>query len=268
MKCPICNAVVTNCPFCQSNKSRPESLVLIIQNIDQTYTKIQRDQALIDITVQFKYLIQKIAKYLYQTYRLKEVKYTWVDFHQDVLLEFYDLVINDFKIKQQGDNTLAVFGNYIKNKLYRRVQYSIQKKIKKYGWDHEFSMDLNHEDIYIDHKKQMGSISRDIYEATIGGIMEYEDQELAEIRDERCIEILKQLHQISLKKKICSEIDGEIWRLHWFSGKSVQQIDEHLSNEKDYGCKLGESRIRQIVKKTNQQILSEFGRISGLGAIQ
>ncbi len=262
MKCPLCLSTVKNCPFCKKTSKFviPESLIVIIQNINQNYTKEQRDNALIEITKQFQYLLKKNTTYFYKTYGLKDKDYEYNDLYQDVLLEFYDLVINDFKIKQHGDNNLAVFGNYIKTKLYRRIQYGIQEKIKKFGWDKEIETDFQ-----FLNPETASTFSKEIYEATLANITECEEKELENVRDEHCIKILKSIYSISFKEKICPKIDGEIWRLHWFSGKSVEQIDEYLIMEMEYKCKIGESRIRQIVKKTNQKIIAEFGRISALG---
>jgi hypothetical protein len=251
--CPVC--LSKGCPVCKQRKKYviPESLIVIIQNINQNYTKEQRDKALIDLTNQFQYLIKKNTTCFYKLYDLKKKDYEYNDLYQDVLLQFYDLVINDFKIKQEGDNNLAVFGNYIKNKLYHRVQYGIQEKLKKFGWKNEIETGF-------DITENKDTFRREIYEATLAQITECEEKDLENIRHERCI-------QISFNEKICAKIDGEIWRLHWFSGKSVEQIDEYLIMEMQYGCKVGESRIRQIVKKTNQKIIAEFGRLSALGGV-
>ncbi len=274
MICPICASTVKNCPFCKTKAGFviPETLIVIIQNVNQKYSKEQRDEALVALTQQFQYLIKKNTTYFYKTYGLKDKDYEYNDLYQDVILEFYDLVIKDFKIKAIGDNSLAVFGNYIKNKLYRRIQYGIQEKIKKYGWNKEISADLN---ILTEGLHQVSSgvligkenFKKEIYEATLANIISCEDQELEEIRDERCIQILKTIHEISFKEKVCSIIEGQIWRLHWFSGKSVEQIDDYLINEASYKTKIGESRIRQIVKNTNQKIIAEFGRVSAMGNI-
>ncbi len=273
MKCPICISKIKNCPFCIKTTIIPESLIVVIQNINQNYTKEQRDQALIDLTNQFQYLLKKNAAYFYKTYNLREKDYDYNDFYQDVLLEFFDLVINDFKIKEQGDNSLAVFGNYIKNKLYRRIQYGIQEKIKKFGWANEVTIDfiVGIDGSNNDTSSRIGSASifrKEIFEATLQQIIECEEKDLDSIRDEKCIQILKKIYQISFNEKICQQTDGEIWRLHWFSGKSVEQIDEYLMMEMGYKCKIGESRIRQIVKRINQQIIAEFGRSSVLGDLQ
>ncbi len=271
MKCPICLSSTTHCPFCQQDKKFviPETLIIIIQNVNQKYSKEQRDNALIALTQQFQYLLKKNTTYFYKTYGLKDKEYEYNDLYQDVMLEFYDLVINDFKIKEVGDNTLAVFGNYIKNKLYRRVQYGIQEKIKKYGWNKEISADLN---ILTEglHQSRSGhiinkdSFKKEIYEATLANIMSYKEQELEEIRDERCIQILKTIYELSFKEKVCTKIEGQIWRLHWFSGKTVEQIDTYLVTEVSYKTKIGESRIRQIVQKANTNIIAEFGRIAAM----
>lgn len=271
MKCPICFATAKDCPFCKMDNKYiiPETLIEVIQNVNQNYTKQQRDDALIALTDQFQYFLRRNTTYLYKIYDLKNKNYEYNDLYQDVLLCFYDLVINDFKIKQTvNDNNLAVFGNYIKTKLYRRVQYSIQEKIKKFGWNEiESDFVLLNDHIEYDYNihNHFNYFGKEIMEATLANITECEEKELENIRDEKCIEILKAIYQISFKEKICEKIHGEIWRLHWFSGKSVEQIDEYLIMEMNYNCKIGESRIRQIVKKTNQKIIAEFGRMSALG---
>ncbi len=265
MKCPICAGTIKDCPFCTNKKKYviPETLIVIIQNVNQHYTKDERDDALWKLTEQFQYLLKKNTTHFYIKYNLAQKSYEYNDIYQDVLLEFYDLVVNDFKIKNKEEN-LAVFGNYIKNKLYHRVLYSIQEKLKKHGWKNELSIDMNiayHSNNYFEDSK----FAKEIYEATLANIMDCEEKELENLRNEKCIKILKTIYQISFNEKIFPKPDGEIWRLHWFSGKSVEQIDEYLTMEMEYKTKIGSSRIRQIIQKTNQKIIAEFGKVAALG---
>jgi len=238
----------------------PEALIVIIQNINHNYTKEQRDNALIELTRRFQYLIKKITGYFSKSIVIKNAKYQYNELYQDVILEFYDLVINDFKIKEVGDNTLAVFGNYIKIKLYRRIQAQVQAKSRDVKNLFEIPTYFSWTDDNTD-----GSFTKEISEATLANILNCEELELDEIRNEKCIKILKKLYQISFQEKVCSKMNGEVWRLHWFSGKSTDQIDEHLISEMSYECKTGKSKIQQIVKLTNQKIIAEFGRISAMG---
>jgi hypothetical protein len=261
MKCPICLSMIKNCPFCKlDNTEMPEALIIIIQNINHNYTKEQRDNALIELTRRFQYLIKKIAGYFHKNIFLKNVKYEYNDLYQDVILEFYDLVINDFKIKEVGDNSLAVFGNYIKIKLYRRIQAKIQEQVRDINKIQEISTDFTAIDFETD-----GAFTKEIFEATLANILNIDELELDTVKHEKCTKILSRLYKISFQEKVCSKMNGEVWRLHWFSGKSTDQIDEYLISEMSYECKTGKSKIQQIVKLTNQKIIAEFGRLSALG---
>lgn len=266
MKCKTCRDTYRPCPICLSGsifprKEKPEILIAIIQNIDGQSTKEQREKALTQITDDFQYLIIKIAKKLYNTYGLKNKNYEFQDLHQDVLVEFYNLVING-QIKTTETN-LAFFGNFIKIKLYRRIQYQIQEKIKHYGWEKEIYTDFTE---LLDSGQQIegnNSLRTEVYEAIIANIFLLDEEKIEEISQPKCIEILKDLYQIS-KNKLIEADYGEIWRLFWFSGMTFYDIDEYLITQLEYKCRLGPVKLKGIVNKTNDLILKEFGKRSVL----
>ncbi len=265
MNCPVCDSSVKDCSFCKKKQQYviPETLIKVIHNVNHIYTKEQRDNALIQLTQQCKYFLKKNVTYFYHKYSLAKKDYEYNDFHQDVLLEFYDLVINDFKIKAPDDNTLAYFGNYIKHKLYYRIQYSLQEKLKKFGWVNEVNTNFQIESNGIAGDQL--ALTREVHEATLSLITNSKKEELDHIQEEKCTLILKKIYEISFNEKVCSQIEAEIWRLYWFGGKSTEQINESLFQSRQYKTKLGETKIYCIIKKINQKIIAEFGRLTALG---
>ena len=270
----------------QSPEEAPERLIEVIQNISGNVPKEKREAAAVELIKRFKYLIQSIVNKLFYGYELqKKYGYEYQDFFQDALTEFCDLVLHDFRIKENPnahDNTgLAPFGSYIKTKLYRRVQWRMEQKLeKRYGWRNEDGKRFNHE-VVVDYMAALDGRKLDaeattspserafFYElngSVLSNVFSCDDQVLDDIKDEKIKAILDELIAISENEKIVPSRDGEIWRMYYLSGKIAVEIGEHMRdyNNPEIARTVGQTRVRQVAKLTNTKIIAEFGKRSAM----
>lgn len=272
--CVVCHHRAEFCPACGRTTSKlvpiddsPEKLIAIIQNISGHIPKDDRERACVDLIKRFRFLIQKVATGLYRSYSLgKRYNYDYADFYQDVVLEFCELVINDFKIKANPrvyDNSgYAPFGSYIKVKLYRRVQWKMERRIAAQGWTRDqpwgretlvdYSMFL--EGTKDDQPSDLRVLYHEINEAVIANTLNYDDLVLDSISNQKIREIVSELVSISYDVKIVPEREGEIWRTYWLSGLMVDEIRE--TNARTFG----RSKIRHAAQVINTKIIAEYGR--------
>ena len=262
-----------------TSEDQPERLVELIQNSTGNIPKEEREAAAIELTRRFQFLIRKVAKSLFRAYKLYEYgdhEQEYQDFFQDVLTEFYDLVINDFKIKEDRTDTgLAVFGSYIKVKLYRRVQWKLQEKLRRIGYEN-FPIAVDYDDIL--HLSATGKIkdggmgsadplADEIREAMIANALNYEDFVLEHISNQKCKDILDELLAISRDTKVVDERDRMVWEMYYLSGVMVGEIGQHIPSKLDDGKPIGRQRVLQIARNVNDRIVMEFGRRSAVRAI-
>lgn len=298
--CPACMNQGIFCPACrriplvtknghknfvdfriQSPEQAPERLIEIIQNLSGNVPKENREAAAVELIKRFKYLIQHVVNKLFYGYELKKYGYDYQDFFQDALTEFCDLVLNDFRIKENPsghDNTgLAPFGAYIKTKLYRRVQWRMEDKLEGYGWRNKDGERRNHE-IMVDYGSVLDGRSSDktrtasdsafyheLNESILSNVFSCDDVVLEAIKDEKIKAILVELIEISRDEKLIPSRDGEIWRMYYLSGRLAAEIGEHMRNyNAEIARTVGQTRIRQVAKITNTKIIAEFGKRSAL----
>jgi hypothetical protein len=249
----------------------PERLIEIIQNLNGSHSKEDRDTALILLIKRFHYLITKVKKTLYFAYELhkQQWQYEMKDFGHDVLTEFIDLVVNDFRIKEDLENKeLAVFGNYIKVKLYRRVQYHLQLRLKKAGYEKEvladFEVALNTllRDPTEQKKHRGGMLGQEIRDAVLQNIMSYDDLVLDNMIETECQTLLKEIMLIA--EKVLDHRECIVWKLYYLSGLTVNEIGQHVVSKTDNESPLSRHRCSQIARESNDRVLREYGRRAGM----
>lgn len=101
-------------------------LIRKAQNRNGSVPRQQRDEALMELCRRFANLIKRHAKRVYRSasgYDLKE----W---HHDAITTFIELVISDYRLKEDGGS--AFFGTYITQKLYFRLLYKSQESVLHY----------------------------------------------------------------------------------------------------------------------------------------
>lgn len=246
-------------------EDHPERLIEIIQNKSGRISKEEREGAMIMLIRRFQYLIRKITNSLYYNYELQK-KYNWdiKDFRQDVFTEFIDLVMHDFKIKEDiNDTGLAVFGNYIKVKLYRRVQFNLQKMLKKQGFQTDITTDYDS----IVSFDPTGAVMKlpmynEIREAIVANALNYDELVMQHMSDEKCEAILKEI--ISLSHQVLDARERDVWERYYLSGETVGEIGQHILSMVDEGKGIGRSRVLQIAREANDRILREYGRRAGI----
>lgn len=253
-----------------TEQDHPERLIEIIQNVSGRISKQEREDAMVILIHRFQYLIRKITNSLFFGYDLEKYNYRMEDFRSEVFLQFLELVYNDFRIKENlEDKKLAVFANYIKIKLYRRVQWSIQKYLKAQGYDSEISSDLemiSNDLRFINFRNGPGTsimipMFHEIQEAILGNALNYDERVLEEMSDEHCRNTLDLLFRLATE--VLTERDRQIWELYYLSGETAKEIAEKFISNTNPDKTIDRSRVLQIATKSNEKILAAYGRHMG-----
>lgn len=251
----------------------PERLVEIIQNLAGNIPKEEREMAMNDLISRFQYLIKKFTNSIFYGYNLKaRINYEYADLLQDALMEFCYLVTQDFKIKADlNDTGLAVFGSYIKVKLYRRLQYKTQERLRKSGDGNDKLVDID--DAFTGaqdnsaeggFRDRSGYVGHEIRQAIIANALRYDDMVLDSMSDEECSKILQEI--IDIANAVLEPRDRKVWELYYISHYMVGEIGAQVSSKVpgDENKPIGRQRVLQIARDANSLILQEFGRRAGL----
>ena len=259
----------------------PERLIEIIQNLTGKIPKEEREQALIELIRRSQFLIQKVTNHLYYTYdQGPKHRYDYADFQQDVLLEFIHLVTLDFKIKDQdnpNDTGYAVFGNYIKVKLYRRVQYKMQERLKKTNWGKDVPVGTWLSEPYgsVDATDSAGSMGagesitpagkhiwNELNEALLANCLNYDDLVLDNILDEDIKMIVAEIMEIA--QTVLNERDYRVWSLYYCSGVMVGEIGKMVPSKDGEERVMGRQLVLKVAQNANDKVIREYGRRSVL----
>jgi len=234
-------------------KHQPERLIEIIQ--DPQASRVERDGAIIELIRRFQWFLRKTVTRLWKMYG-SNTSYKIEDLFQDAMMEFCELAINDFKVKKSHDQEkLAVFGNYIETKLYRRLQWKMQKQVKagvEQSVDFEIlSGSLIHTPKNGRSTNRITAIESEALKYIVANALRHDQLVLDHMDNEEHTELLMQM--VETGREVLTPRYFDIWHRYYITEETSEEISKHFSLK-------NKKNVREIAKGATDKIMAEIGR--------